>query len=140
MRQCGNGSGRELPLEADHDVEEDQEQCHYHRERAALSQFTAHLGTDAFNTTQINFLTTRLEHYLEFLANTFRALVRLRRQADQYVGLTTKRLHLDIFETGIAKTSANLLEIGRLWITHFEQNAARKVDTEIQAASKQRHK
>ena len=49
VRQCRDGTCRELPLEANHDVNEDQEQRDDHSERTALGQFATHLCTDGFD-------------------------------------------------------------------------------------------
>ena len=138
MCQCRHGTGRKLPLKAEHDVGEDQQQRYDQRESALLGQFLANLWTDSLYTAQLELVAACRERLLQPLAHYVGVDVELWRQAHEDIGLLAKLLYLCILEARAFEALANVVEIGRLRIADFEQDATSKVDTKVEAAYRQR--
>ena len=64
MREGSDGASRKLPLEPDHDVNKNQQQCEDHRQAALLGKLAADLRADGLDTPQIDRLVSRRERFL----------------------------------------------------------------------------
>ena len=132
MSQCRDSSCGKLPLEADHDVNEDQHQRDHQRQGATFLELITHLWADKLNATQVDLLAARFQSCTQPLAN-FIAIAFLWRQSNQHHFFRSKTLYLGVRVSIARKIAANRLHIRGFLIADFEQNTARKIDTELKS-------
>ena len=134
MHQSRHGAGRKLPLEADHYVDENQQERDYQRKTALLREFLANLRAHILNASQIHSAAIVGNGCTQCFAQFVRRLPFLRRQSHQNVVLRTEKLHLCIIEASGGETPAHGLDVGCLLVTDLEKDTTREVDTELQPA------
>jgi hypothetical protein len=136
---CRIEACRELPLEAEHHVRKDQQQCDDHRKATLLGEFAPDLRAHGLHATQIHLLTASRQCGLEPLANLAGICPLLRREPDEYVVGGAEQLHLRVRKSCAEQVRPDGFDVGGRGIADLEQDAAREVDAEIQAAGCERH-
>ncbi len=138
MRERGDRADRKLPTKTQHDVNKDQDQRDEHRKAALLRQVFADLRLDELDTPQLGRRVNRAQGPQNTVANCAAILILLWRQPDQYLVNRTEVLYQRCAEPSLAKNFADCRQICVALIGDLEQDAAREIDAEVQAAREDR--
>src|SRR5690606_24241176 len=121
VQQCGDRTGRELPLEAEHDVDEDHAQRENHRGGSLFSKVLSNLRADELHPTQLNARVIGSEDVAQRLPYRVRIEVRLWRQPQHHVRGGAEPLYLDVVVPGFRHQLAYPVEIGFFRVAYLQQ-------------------
>jgi hypothetical protein len=138
MSKRRDGTGRKLPLKPKHYVGEDHQQGKYHCQPALLRKLVTNLGTNEFDSPQIDIGIVRGKYFAQGFPDRVRFDANLWRQANLHIGLRPEPCYSIIVVSGFAQATADAFQVGGLGIANLEQYAARKIDSEIETTSRER--
>ena len=133
MHVGDHGAERELPFEAEPEIDEDRADREHEADRAVGEQLGGNARPDHLDAPILDILAERIANLLHRLLLR-RVAAGLLGNADQHVVRRAELLELKIAEVQPSDRAAHLGKIGRSGFgLHLHEGAADKVDAEIQA-------
>ncbi len=139
MDSGGDGTDRQPPFEAEHDVDQNPRQRAQRGQPALFDQLLAHLRPDELGSRQRG---TRaalgiLQGAQHLIAQGGGVTLVVRRDADQHILGSAEMLRLGIAETGLGQGFAHHGDLHRFRVLHFDHRTAGEVQSQIHAPDQQ---